>query len=60
MRCPMADEEAPTVTLYVDASVIVNASTSANAVIHSFVQQFSKEYAEKAKEVDKLLIEKSE
>jgi hypothetical protein len=55
----MADEKTPTVTLYVDASIILNASTSANAVIQTFVRQFSKEYAAKAKEVDKL-IEKSE
>ena len=43
-----------TATLYVNASIILKASTSANAVIQSFVKQFSERYGEKADELDKV------
>jgi hypothetical protein len=57
----MTDEKKPivspetTVRFYVDTLTITNASTSANNVIHNLVREFSKQYAEKASEVDNLM-----
>ena len=44
----------PDLTIHIDALTITNASTSANSVIQELVRQFSKDYGEKADEIDKV------
>jgi hypothetical protein len=51
---PSEEPDTADVTIHVDALTISNASTSANSVIQELVRQFSKDYGEKADEVDKI------